>query len=1197
MQPLHVFQTRFLNVILILSLLLAGVLAVVLATPLSQAGLAAPAALPGYTQVGIEVRNNDASALPAGYTVSLSLDTAALVSHGQLQSDCDDLRISFTDASEVEIHRLVTGCNTVNTVVQFRTQAAIDPGATDARYALNYNNPDASNPPANPGSVFAFYDDFQDGNANGWTVSKGTWNVVPDGLNYVYRYTGGGANWPLSYASVPFSDLDYLSKIRAADSPKTDFIGLAFRIVNNTNFLTFYQARDVPRFKYARITNDSHSIISEPVFTMAADTWYWLRLQAVGSTLRARIWQDGASEPGAWNINTTDTTYQSSPNIGLTLYYHDTNADWDDIQVRRLAAVEPTVSLGTAPWWDNDWGYRQQVTITNTSASAALPVKYTASVTLDTEALINSGLMLNTCDDLRVAYDPGLAATEIDRIVENCNTSETKVWFALQRPVAASGQDKAYYVYYGNAVAGPPPADGMKVFLFFEDWEQGTAHWINAGGLDTGNSGLGTGVMGNSVISTDIIAVSSPHTQKYNTYGSGGDAISGYIPVTPSTDYAISVWGWATNTNVCGPVGFDWYNQVGGLGTETWVWTDEWRIGPQWAWHSEDFTTGGTTNFIKLKGEIWNNCSNPGAPPLYFDNMALRYAAASAPTLILGEEEAHAPVITIDNVVEVSDPVTLPNSIQISADIAAAAGTVTSATLRILSPQAVDVPMTLVSGDSTSGAWQASFTPNQGGNYTYRIYAAGSLGRNRLSEQFSFTAIDNTPPVITLVDITNPIPVRNTQTLVVKVTDIGVLSSVTLTTENATHAMSASGDQYSYDWKVHTLGTITYTVTASDTSGNTATLNGSFLVQRREADVCTWMGCRQGAASWSIDDGQTACLTELAAAGIHGTYYFNGNTTQSWFSTYSAAGHEIASHTVGHLCDQPSCFPNCTLDSLMALPVNQAYADSYRTSQIEPNLQAIEAGTGKPVLSLAWPCGCTDPTRMQAAAETVLGSRGYYDYVAQLAWVEDVNNPTPEYFQLLNTAHSYRQDFVDRAFAEGKWSITTSHGLCTGIDYLGQQNTQKKLWVAPVGEVLKYIKVRDASEISNYSRSDPTISFDAVHTLSDFQPITSTLPSLLPIVFDNPVTLQAHIQDDDEVLSVTLDGTPVTYTVQMINDMRYVTFDAALKNSRHVEITLAPPSPNISSVAGVPDPLELGGSIQFTANVVPAPGTTLGSVT
>ncbi len=34
-----------------------------------------------------------------------------------------------------------------------------------------------------------------------------------------------------------------------------------------------------------------------------------------------------------------------------------------------------------------------------------------------------------------------------------------------------------------------------------QDWEQGASHWINAGGLDTGNSGAGTGTMGTTTVS------------------------------------------------------------------------------------------------------------------------------------------------------------------------------------------------------------------------------------------------------------------------------------------------------------------------------------------------------------------------------------------------------------------------------------------------------------------------------------------------------------------------------------------------------------------------------------------------------------------------------------------------------------------------------------------------------------------------
>ncbi len=123
-----------LSMLVILSLLFGGIWAVVQAAALGQPRLAPAPALPGYTyNARLEIRNNAASILPAGYTVSFTLDTAALVNGGRLRSDCGDLRVSFTDTAEVEVDRLVSGCNTTTTQVQFRSQAPIDPSTTDTR--------------------------------------------------------------------------------------------------------------------------------------------------------------------------------------------------------------------------------------------------------------------------------------------------------------------------------------------------------------------------------------------------------------------------------------------------------------------------------------------------------------------------------------------------------------------------------------------------------------------------------------------------------------------------------------------------------------------------------------------------------------------------------------------------------------------------------------------------------------------------------------------------------------------------------------------------------------------------------------------------------------------------------------------------------------------------------------------------------
>ncbi|MER8158170.1 poly-gamma-glutamate hydrolase family protein [Streptomyces sp. NPDC094472] len=51
-------------------------------------------------------------------------------------------------------------------------------------------------------------------------------------------------------------------------------------------------------------------------FTHAAGRMFWLRLQITGSTLRARIWQDGRAEPPDWAVTTTDSSLTAAGAIG-----------------------------------------------------------------------------------------------------------------------------------------------------------------------------------------------------------------------------------------------------------------------------------------------------------------------------------------------------------------------------------------------------------------------------------------------------------------------------------------------------------------------------------------------------------------------------------------------------------------------------------------------------------------------------------------------------------------------------------------------------------------------------------------------------------------------------------------------------------------------------------------------------------------
>lgn len=69
------------------------------------------------------------------------------------------------------------------------------------------------------------------------------------------------------------------------------------------------------------------------------DAWYSVRLEAVGTTIRARVWPRGDAEPAGWTLSATDTRY-SAGRAGVS--HHDNGTvQWDVWQTRASAAPLP----------------------------------------------------------------------------------------------------------------------------------------------------------------------------------------------------------------------------------------------------------------------------------------------------------------------------------------------------------------------------------------------------------------------------------------------------------------------------------------------------------------------------------------------------------------------------------------------------------------------------------------------------------------------------------------------------------------------------------------------------------------------------------------------------------------------------------------------------------------------------------------
>jgi hypothetical protein len=123
------------------------------------------------------------------------------------------------------------------------------------------------------------------------------------------------------------------------------------------------------------------------------------------------------------------------------------------------------------PWWDLAWGERARMLIAN-GASSSAPSGLEVALAIDLAALPGA-----TRASLRVVrWDDGARSwTVIARHVDDppAGRSESRIWLALDAPIAAGDTDETYWLYWNEPTA-PDDDRPSDVFTFYDDFD-GTA--------------------------------------------------------------------------------------------------------------------------------------------------------------------------------------------------------------------------------------------------------------------------------------------------------------------------------------------------------------------------------------------------------------------------------------------------------------------------------------------------------------------------------------------------------------------------------------------------------------------------------------------------------------------------------------------------------------------------------------------------
>jgi pectate lyase-like protein/fibronectin type III domain protein len=170
-----------------------------------------------------------------------------------------------------------------------------------------------------------FSDDFQDGNANGWSRSSGSWSVITDGsLVYNQSSTSADSNTRAGTSSTNYSVQARVKPIAFNGADR--YVGVMTRVVNSNHY--YYLAlQNGNRLVLGKRAGSSPIILASKSFTFTTGTYYTLRIDAQGSSLSGYV-------NGVLQLTANESEFTSGIVGGATYF---ASGSFDDFLVTSLS--------------------------------------------------------------------------------------------------------------------------------------------------------------------------------------------------------------------------------------------------------------------------------------------------------------------------------------------------------------------------------------------------------------------------------------------------------------------------------------------------------------------------------------------------------------------------------------------------------------------------------------------------------------------------------------------------------------------------------------------------------------------------------------------------------------------------------------------------------------------------------------------
>ncbi len=235
-----------------------------------------------------------------------------------------------------------------------------------------------------------FTDDFEDGNANGWSKSGGSWAVVTDG-SQVYRQSGTSSDARARAGSASWTNYSVQARVKPLGfNGSNRFVSLIARAQSSTNYY-YLGLSNTNQLLLRKLVGGSTTTLASKPLTVTTGTWYTLRIDVVGAQLWGYV-------NGALELTATDSQF-SSGNIGGATFF--SSAAFDDFTVTSLsgppAPVPPAPPTGLSATPGNmqaslSWGASSGATSYNVKRATTGGGPYATIASVASTNFTNMGL-------------------------------------------------------------------------------------------------------------------------------------------------------------------------------------------------------------------------------------------------------------------------------------------------------------------------------------------------------------------------------------------------------------------------------------------------------------------------------------------------------------------------------------------------------------------------------------------------------------------------------------------------------------------------------------------------------------------------------------------------------------------------------------------------------------------------------------